>query len=181
MENETKKLNPGPLGLIGFGLATILLNIHNLGLIDVSNAIIGLGFALGGLVQMIAGFYEFKNKNTVVGTAFIAFGGFWFSLVLIWLLPGEVTSATMGYFNLIWLFVGLIFLFAVLKENLITRLVFSGLVSLFFLLMLANFVGFDWISITAGVVGIITGLLALYNAAGQIIHEVYGRKILPLF
>ncbi len=181
MENETKKLNPGPLGLIGFGLATILLNIHNLGLIELSNAVIALGFALGGLVQMISGLYEFKNKNTVVGTAFIVFGGFWFTLVLIWLLPGGVSSTTMGYFNLIWLLVGIIFLFAVLKENIITRLVFSGLVSLFFLLMLANFIGFDWISITAGVVGVITGLLALYNAAGQIFHEVYGRKILPLF
>ena len=63
MENETKKLNPGPLGLIGFGLATILLNIHNLGLINLSNAIIALGFALGGLVQMISGLYEFKKQE----------------------------------------------------------------------------------------------------------------------
>lgn len=183
MENE-KVLNPGPLGLVGFGLATLLLNIHNLGLINLSIVIVALGVSLGGLVQLIAGLYEFKNKNTFAGTAFIAFGGFWFSLVLIWLLPAKSVDAadnvSMGFYLLIWaLFGGSLFV-ATFKHPLISRLIFGGLTLLFVLLALTEFTMVGQIRTLAGVVGVIVGLLALYSAAGQILREEFGRQILPL-
>ncbi len=185
MEKTEKVLNPGPLGLVGFGLATILLNIHNLGLIDLSIVIVALGVAMGGLVQLIAGLYEFKNKNTFAGTAFIAFGGFWFSLVLIWLLKSNnvmpADNISMGFYLLIWGLFGLIMFIGTLKHNMISRLIFGCLTLLFFLLAIADFTMINALNIVAGVVGIITGLLALYNAAGQIIHEEFGKTFLPLF
>lgn len=183
MENE-KVLNPGPLGLVGFGLATLLLNIHNLGLINLSTVIVALGVSLGGLVQLIAGLYEFRNKNTFGGTAFIAFGGFWLSLVLIWLLPANsvapADNISMGFYLLIWaLFGGSLFV-ATFKHPLLSRLIFGGLTLLFVLLSLADFTLIPYFKIFAGIVGILVGLLALYSAAGQILREAFGRKILPL-
>ena len=82
-----KEANPAPLGLLGFGMTTILLNLHNSGIISLSVVIIAMGFALGGLAQIIAGIMEFKNNNTFGATAFTAYGCFWWSLIIIWCNP----------------------------------------------------------------------------------------------
>ena len=84
---KTKVANPGPLGLLGFGMTTVLLNLHNAGLLPLSIAIVAMGIALGGLAQIIAGIRELCQGNTFAGTAFTAYGLFWWSLVLIWVNP----------------------------------------------------------------------------------------------
>jgi succinate-acetate transporter protein len=83
MDNKTAIANPGPLGLLGFGMTTLLLNLHNGGLIPLSIVIVAMGFALGGAAQIIAGVMEFKNNNLFGATAFTAYGFFWWSLILI--------------------------------------------------------------------------------------------------
>ena len=101
---EKKFANPGPLGLLGFGTTTILLNLHNADIIPLSIVIIGMGVALGGLAQLIAGIFEMKQGNTFAGTAFIAYGAFWWSLVIIWTLAPaglEAEKISMGYYLLI--------------------------------------------------------------------------------
>lgn len=80
-------VNPGPLGLLGFGMTTILLNLHNAEIIPLSIVIVAMGLALGGAAQIIAGILEFCHGNTFGGTAFVAYGFFWWSLVLIWVCP----------------------------------------------------------------------------------------------
>ena len=57
-----KLSNHAPLGLLGFGMTTLLLNLHNAGFIPMSMVIIGMGFALGGIAQVIAGILEFKKR-----------------------------------------------------------------------------------------------------------------------
>jgi uncharacterized protein len=69
---EKRFANPGPLGLLGFGMTTILLNLHNADIIPLSIVIIAMGITLGGLAQIIAGIFEMKQGNTFAGTAFIA-------------------------------------------------------------------------------------------------------------
>ena len=65
--NATAMANPGPLGLLGFGMTTVLLNLHNAGLLPQSIVIVAMGIALGGLAQIIAGIFEMKNGNTFAG------------------------------------------------------------------------------------------------------------------
>ena len=71
-EMKTKVANPGPLGLLGFGMTTVLLNLHNAQLLPLSIVIVAMGIALGGLAQIIAGIFELRNGNTFAGTAFTA-------------------------------------------------------------------------------------------------------------
>ena len=89
MSTETTKkvANPGPLGLLGFGMTTVLLNLHNADLLPLSIMIVAMGICLGGLAQIIAGVRELCQGNTFGGTAFTAYGLFWWSLVLIWTNP----------------------------------------------------------------------------------------------
>lgn len=53
--------NPAPLGLMGFGMTTVLLNIHNAGFYPMDAMILSMGFFYGGLAQVIAGIMEWKK------------------------------------------------------------------------------------------------------------------------
>lgn len=179
-----KQMNPAPLGLLGFGLTTVLLNLHNSGLIPLSMVIVGMGIALGGLAQIIAGILEFKLNNNFGGTAFVAYGTFWWSLVCIWLIQPEgweVDKTSMGFYLLLWCLFTLAMFIATLKHNTITQIVFGSLTLLFLLLSLGDFLNNNLITIIAGVVGVFCGLAAIYNAVGQILNEEYKRKVLPFF
>ena len=95
--------NPAPLGLMGFGMTTVLLNVHNAGFISLSAMILAMGLAYGGAAQVIAGILEFKKGNTFGLTAFTSYGFFWLSLVALLVLPklGRITSYNVCYTKLL--------------------------------------------------------------------------------
>ena len=182
----TKTANPGPLGLLGFGMTTVLLNLHNAGLLPLSIVIVAMGVALGGLAQIIAGVRELKQGNTFAGTAFTAYGLFWWSLVLIWVNPfanagiEPASKVAMGYYLLLWgIFTGFMFV-GTLKHNRATQVVFGSLTILFVLLALGDFTSNHTITMIAGFEGIFCGLSAIYSAVGQILQAEYGKQVLPL-
>ena len=183
-ELKAKVANPGPLGLLGFGMTTVLLNLHNAGLLPLSIVIVAMGIALGGLAQIIAGIRELCQGNTFAGTAFTAYGLFWWSLVLIWVNPFEginaATKTDMGYYLLLWgIFTAFMFV-GTLKHNRATQVVFGSLTILFMLLALGDFTGNHTITMIAGFEGIFCGLSAIYSAMGQILNAEYGKEVMPL-
>ncbi len=164
--------NPAPMALLGFGMTTILLNIHNAGFSPLNATIIAMGVCYGGLAQIIGGVMEFKKGNTFGGTAFTSYGFFWLSLVLIWWNPiGEkATGADMAAYLGLWgLFTFFMFIKTVKSSNRITQLVFGTLTLLFLLLVLDNATGSETIKHMAGWVGLVCGSLACYDAVAQIL------------
>lgn len=176
--------NPGPLGLLGFGMTTCLLNLHNAGLIPLSIVIVAMGFALGGAAQIIAGIMEFRKNNLFGATAFTAYGFFWWSLIIIWLNPSTAIkpadSISMGYYLGLWFIFTLFMFIGTLKHNRATQVVFGSLTVLFLLLSISDFTGSEVIHTAAGYIGIFCGLSAIYNSLGQIINNEYGKTIFPL-
>ena len=81
--NPGSLANPGPLGLMGFGMTTVLLNFHNAGIFELNSMILAMGFFYGGLAQILAGLMEWKKGNTFALTAFTSYGFFWLSLVML--------------------------------------------------------------------------------------------------
>ena len=184
MSATNKMANPGPLGLLGFGMTTVLLNLHNANLIPLSIMIVAMGIALGGLAQIIAGIRELCQGNTFAGTAFTAYGLFWWSLVLIWVNPIDciegASKVAMGYYLLLWgIFTAFMFI-GTLKHNKATQVVFGSLTILFVLLALGDFTGNHTITMIAGFEGIFCGLSAIYSAMGQILNAEYGKEVMPL-
>lgn len=182
MSNQTNIANPAPLGLIGFGMTTILLNIHNAGFLPLSIVIVAMGIALGGLAQIIAGIMEFKAGNTFGATAFTAYGAFWWSLVFIWVLPvsNPADEISMGFYLLLWaVFTGGMFV-GTLKHNRTSQVIFGSLTVLFLLLALADFTGNHTIKMIAGFEGIFCGASAIYSALGQIINGEFKKNIIKL-
>ena len=177
--------NPAPLGLTGFGLTTILLNIHNAGFYPNNSMILGMGIFVGGIAQIIAGILESKKNNTFGLTAFVAYGSFWLSLVAIWALPrlgiaDKADETAMGFYLFIWgLFTFGMFI-GTLRLNRALQVVFGSLVVLFWLLALGDFTHSAAIKTLAGYEGIFCGFSACYAAIAQVLNEVYGRVVLPL-
>ena len=181
METQ-KKANPAPLGLLGFGMTTILLNLHNANIINLTIVVIAMGIALGGIAQIIAGILEFKHGNTFGGTAFSAYGLFWISLVFIWTNKNNPMqdSISMGFYLLLWGIFTVFMFIGTLKHNTISKIVFGSLAILFILLSVGDFAENHAITKIAGYVGLFCGLSAVYSAVGQIVNEEFGKKILPL-
>ena len=185
ISSEKKTANPGPLGLLGFGMTTVLLNLHNAGFIELSIVIVAMGLALGGTAQIVAGITELRIGNTFGGTAFTAYGFFWWSLCLIWINPfkpgiNPADKVSMGFYLLLWGIFTLFMFFGTLFHNRITQTVFLSLTALFFLLAIGDFSGNHGITIAAGYVGIFCGASAIYSALGQIVNGESGRAIFPL-
>ena len=177
--------NPAPLGLMGFGLTTILLNIHNAGFYELNSMVLAMGVFYGGLAQVIAGLLDFRKGNEFGATAFCSYGLFWLSFVALVVFPGwgmgeEPSDRAMGWYLLSWgLFTAIMFVGS-LRTTRALQAVFAALTLLFVLLAIRDWTGSDAIGELAGWEGILTGLLAVYTATAQIWNDVYGRTILPL-
>ena len=181
MNNQTMA-NPAPLGLLGFGMTTVLLNLHNSGIIPLSIVIIAMGIALGGFAQIVAGIMEFKAGNTFGATAFSAYGVFWWSLVIILVLPVSMKAdeKSMGFYLLLWAIFTACMFIGTLKHNKATQVVFGSLTILFLLLSVADFSGSQLIKVIAGYEGIFCGASAIYSAMGQVINGEFKKDIIKL-
>jgi len=182
---ENTFANPAPLGLFGFGITTILLSLHNAGITELSMVILAVAVCLGGFAQMIAGIFEMQFKNTFGATAFIAFGFFWISLAMIWLLPSiglvqAVDPISLGFYLLIFgCFTSFMFVSA-LKHVRILQILFGVVSILFFLLAAADFTGMALLTTIGGYLGILLGAAAIYACVGQIINNDWEKDIFKL-
>lgn len=178
--------NPAPLGLMGFGMTTFLLNLHNLGLYALDSMILGMGIFMGGLAQVLVGYMEWKKGNTFGATAFTSYGMFWLALVALIILPGmgigaKSDPASFASFLAIWgVFSAALFL-GTLRMNRALQVVFGSLTLLFALLALGNGLASADVIRVAGAVGVFCALSAMYTGLAQVMNEVYGRTVAPIW
>ncbi len=182
---ENKLANPAPLGLMGFGMTTVLLNIHNAGFFPVSAMILAMGIFYGGIAQVIAGIMEYRKGNTFGTTAFTSYGLFWLSLVAIWVIPGAnapnggaTPQPFMGFYLFLWGLFTFFMWIGTFGKNRAVQLVFLSLTVLFLLLALRDWLGSPLIGRIAGFEGIACGLSAIYLAMAEVLNEAKGREVL---
>jgi succinate-acetate transporter protein len=189
-----KLANPAPLGLLGFGMTTVLLNLHNAGFFPLDTMILAMGLAYGGLAQVIVGIMEYKKGNTFGTVAFTSYGLFWWSLVLLLVLPKTTfftgltapTETAMAAYFFMWGLFTLSMFFGTLKKNRALQFVFMSLAILFFMLTIRELTGnpmlfgnFTFNNLT-GIEGIICGLSAVYLAIAEVLNEAHGKTVLPI-
>jgi uncharacterized protein len=177
--------NPAPLGMMGFGLTTLLLNLQHAGLVAPGSPIVALGIASGGVAQLVAGVMEWRKRNTFGTVAFVAYGLFWLSLAALLVAPrlglaDAGDRSGMAAYLFVWGLFTVVLFVATLRMNRAVMVVFFSLTILFFLLAVADATGIPQIERIAGWEGILCGLGAVYVGAAQILNEVWGRTVLPL-
>jgi succinate-acetate transporter protein len=185
--------DPAPLGLAGFALTTFLLSGHNASFIP---DLIWVGPALfyGGLAQLLAGMWEFRNRNVFGATAFSTYGAFWMALG-IFVLLAETTKFVGGFAggdltnSLAWfLFAFLMFntymLLGSMRVNIAVFLVFLTLEATELVLAIGFFNlshgGTAWWLHAGGWLGIATAAVAWYASAAGMLNGQSGKKVLPV-
>ncbi len=189
-DNLTTKLaNPAPLGLLGFGLTTVLLNLANAGAFPLNTVILAMGIAYGGLAQIIVGIMEFRKGNTFGMVAFMSYGFFWWSLVLLLVLPklsflsgfsGPSAASLAAYFIMWGIFTFGMF-FGTLKANRALQFVFGSLTILFFMLAIGQYAGGATFTKITGIEGVICGLSAVYLGMAEVLNEANHKTVLPIY
>lgn len=177
--------DPAPLGLGAFAATTFLLSLNNANLLKVEGVVLPLAFLYGGIAQILAGMWEFRNnRNTFGATAFTSYGAFW--LTFYWLVtntklegsPSDVRIAVASYL-LAWTIFTFYMWIASFRLNGALIAVFTFLLATFAVLALGDFVDSTGLHKLGGWLGIITAILAWYTAAAVVINGTFKRVILP--
>jgi len=185
VKNLDPTANPAPLGLLGFGVTTVLLNLSNAGFFALGSMILSMGIFYGGLAQVFAGVMEWKKGNTFGTTAFLSYGLFWLSLVAILMLPklglaDAASSTAMAAYLLMWCLFTAVMFIGTLNHSRAMQLVFGTLAILFFLLAAGEITGSGTVTLVAGYEGILCGFSAFYSGLAQVLNEAFGRTVAPL-
>jgi len=188
-KNEVKisdtTANPGALGLLAFGMTTVILNLHNAGLFGMGSIVFAMGIFYGGIAQIIAGIMEWKKNNTFGMVAFISYGSFWIVLVFMILMPAlgwsdALPSQALAAYLALWGLFTLVMFVITFRLSKALQVVFGLLVLLFLLLVVGISLGNAVIVQIAGIEGIVCGLSAMYTGLGEVMNEVYKQKIVYL-
>lgn len=179
--------DPGPLGLAAFALTTFVLSLFNAGLAPESLEPIVLPLALfyGGLVQLLAGMWEFRKANTFGATAFASYGAFWIAFAALEQfvepgLPPAQADVAVGIFLVGWtVFTGYMLL-ASLRTTGALVAVFGFLFLTFLLLTVGDLTGVDAIATVGGIAGILAAVAAWYASAAVVTNATWGRTVLPV-
>ena len=189
---DQKLANPAPLGLMGFGMTTVLLNIHNAGFFPLDAMILAMGIFYGGVAQVIAGILEYRKGNTFGVTAFTSYGLFWLTLVGLIVMPKlgwgpKPVEGAMAWYLFMWGLFTFMMALGTLRATRALQTVFFSLVVLFWLLATRDWLaaaGSATLSTTighvAGFEGIFCGASAIYLAMAEVLNERYGRTVLPI-
>ncbi|MDY0200877.1 MAG: acetate uptake transporter [Tenuifilaceae bacterium] len=179
---EKKMGNPAVVGLAGFGLTTLLLQFHNIGIMGLG-PVVAMGFIFGGIAQMIAGLQEQKMGNNFGYSAFTAYGSFWIGLGIIWMLNHfniyQSSATDVGFFMLAWTLYTTIMFIASLRVHKAMAITFGLLLIGFILLVLGHF-GYPILNKVAGYELIFCALAAWYMMAAIIINDLAGKVVLPV-
>ena len=178
--------DPAPLGLAAFALTTFLLSAANAGWMGSASgdAWLGYAFSYGGLCQLLAGMWEFRNRNVFGATAFSTYGGFWIGLGL-WALLVAPSAGAKGAKDVAWILLA----FAIFNTymllwsthvNMAVFAVFLTLEATEVILFIANFAGSSGLVKFGGYVGILTALCAWYTSAAGVINGMRGAPFLPV-
>jgi uncharacterized protein len=173
--------NPGALGLGAFGFTTLLLQVHNLGLIQSTMPLV-FGFFWGGAAQVVAGIVDARRGDTFGFTAFVSYGFFWIGLATAFLFQwqGLVTLDNPGlaWTMIMWGIFTAYMTAGAAKTSKTHLTIFASLTVLFFLLAAVFFGKLP--AAVAGAVGIVPGAAAVYCSAAVIMNSKYGRWVLPI-
>lgn len=181
--------DPGPLGLAGFALTTFVLSLFNAGLIEdlaLEAVVLPLALFYGGLVQLLAGMWEFRKNNTFGAVAFSSYGAFWlsFAAYVEYVVPGLPPSGAplaTGVFLLAWTVFTACMWPASLRTTGVIAAVFTVLLATFALLAAGQLAGVPALTRTGGWLGLLTAALAWYGCAAAVTNSTWQRTVLPTY
>ena len=175
--------DPAPLGLAAFALTTFLLSVNNAKWTHGGDAWLGYALAYGGIIQLLAGMWEFRNRNVFGATAFSSYGGFWIGLGLYVLLVAGKSPNVTNDEGWILLAFAIFNTYMMLWSTRINKAVFGVFLTLEateVILFLGFFSDSTGIIKLGGWVGVLTAIVAWYASAAGVVNGMAGRPVLKV-
>jgi succinate-acetate transporter protein len=179
--------DPAPLGLAAFALTTFVLSFFNANLVSGTGlpVVLGLALAYGGITQLLAGMWEFRNNNTFGATAFSSYGAFWISFFVLEQFEGSKIPTThlgkaVGLYLIAWGIFTAYMWVASFRVSVAVNLVFLFLAVTFIVLGIGNANGNESVVHAAGWIGIATAVIAWYASFASVTNKTFGRIVLPV-
>ena len=147
----------------------------------------GLALFYGGIVQVLAGMWEFAKGNTFGAVAFSSYGAFWLSF---WYLVAHTDLSAaekgdagkgVGFFLLGWTIFTLYMLVCALRTNTVLVTVFSLLFVTFLFLTLGKLLPSTAMTTVGGYIGLLTAAGAWYGSMAGVLNATVKRVVLPVF
>jgi len=183
-----KPADPGPLGLGAFALTTFVLSMFNSNLVDGTGGlpvVLGLALVYGGIVQLLAGMWEFRTGNTFGAVAFSSFGAFWISFWALQVFYAKSIGGDVGHAVGVYLWAWAIFTaymtVAALRTSFAVLTVFVLLTVTFVLLAIGSDGGNLTVTHWGGYFGLATAAAAWYASFAAVTNSTFGRVVLPVF
>lgn len=182
--NDAKIANPAVLGLLGYGMSTVLLSLGNSGVYPVDGMVFAMAIFFGGAAQTLAASMLFKLGDTFGVTAFGGYSFLWLSFAFINIGAGNgwwtVTSVGIGWYLIVWMIFTVGLMIASTVAPRVLTIILALTVVLLGSLGIGAITGNAAISLFGGYEGILTGALAIYLAFAFLINEMYGKAVLPV-
>lgn len=179
-----KTANPAVLGLLGYGMTTVLLSLANSGIIPFDGMIIAMALFFGGAAQTLVASMLFKLGDTFGVVAFGGYSFLWLSFGLInlgaFIEWWTVSSAAIGFYLIIWMIFTIFLVFASMVAPRVLTIILMLTVVLLGSLAIGNLTGNAALVTFGGYEGILTGGLAMYMAFAVLLNEMWGKQVLPL-
>jgi uncharacterized protein len=179
--------DPAPLGLAAFALTTFVLSFFNAGLVSDKGVpvVLGLALAYGGIAQLLAGMWEFRNNNTFGATAFTSFGAFWISFFVLQQfhaskIPTAHLGAAVGLYLIAWGIFTTYMWIASFRVSVAVNLVFLLLAATFIVLGIGQADASSSLVKAGGWLGIATAIVAWYASFATVTNKTFGRIVLPV-
>lgn len=177
--------NPLPLGLLGYGMTTVLLSLANANVYKSGTMVLAMAVFFGGLAQVIVAVMSYRNNNTFAVTAFGGYGFLWITLAFLtigadhgW--AGANSGTAMGFYLAMWA----LFSFGLMAASAVSPRVLTGVlaltVALLAILAVANWADNSTITKIGGWEGVLTGASAVYLAFAFVLNETFGRTVMPV-
>jgi succinate-acetate transporter protein len=166
-------------------MTTMLLSLHNAGVIALTSPILAMAIFYGGIIQILVGIMEWKKNNSFGMVTFGSFGCFWISFASMLMLPAlgiakAPQPVDLAAFLALWGIFAFGLFICTLRMHRLLQVTLAAVVLLVILLVAAQLTGSSLVLMAGGIMGLIAGALALYLGMGQVINEVYGSRVLPV-
>lgn len=182
--DEEQKSNPAVLGLLGYGMTTVLLSLSNAGVFELGTMILSMAIFFGGIAQAIVALMSFRKGDTFGLTAFGGYAFLWLSLAF--LMIGEnagwaavANSGTaMGWYLFIWAIFSFMLMIGSVKVSYVLNIVLNLTWILLVILAVGYWTGSSTLITLGGWEGVLTGASAIYLAFAFLYNELFGRSVL---
>jgi uncharacterized protein len=178
--------DPGPLGLGAFAGTTFILSMINSHLVGPLSgvAVFGVALVYGGLVQLLAGMWEFRTGNTFGAVVFSSYGAFWISVYILLhstVIAPKAVDSTVGLFLWMWTIFTVLMLIASLRTSGVVAFIFVLLLITFIFLAIGNSGGSTSTIKIGGYFGLATAAVAWYGCLAGVANSTFGRTVFPVF